>query len=65
MKAERVRSVFFVTCLAALGGAAPACELAVQLDRSAVDGGGDEGCPICADGGASGDTADAGEGGDP
>ena len=35
---------------------APGCELMVQLDRSAVDAGGDAGCAICSDMGEDGST---------
>jgi hypothetical protein len=42
------RTVLFVMCACASGVAVTACELLVQLDRSAVDAG-EAGCSICAD----------------
>jgi hypothetical protein len=40
------RSLALAVGLAAL---AAGCELLVELDRSAADGGGDAACPICSD----------------
>jgi hypothetical protein len=42
--------------LCAIGAAAAACETIVQLDRNAVDAGGDAGCPICSDASEEDDT---------
>jgi hypothetical protein len=42
------RAIVFVTCACATGVAVTACELLVQLDRSAVDAG-EAGCSICSD----------------
>jgi hypothetical protein len=47
--------------LCGIGAAATACETIVQLDRNAVDAGGDAGCPICSDASDEGDSGnDAG-----
>src|SRR5271170_8414916 len=56
-----IAAVFIV----AIGHAATGCELLVQLDRSAVEAGPDEGCPICSDApegdGPTDATADSGD----
>jgi hypothetical protein len=43
------RAIVFVTCACATGVAVTACELLVQLDRSAVDAGEGGACTICSD----------------
>lgn len=59
----RIRSMAQIGAVMGLGMLAAAsvgCELLVQLDRSAVDAGGDAGCPICSDVGAEdGDDSSA------
>ncbi len=56
-----IRTTLVVLCMAGTAVAAPACELLVQLDRSAAvpDGGLDSSCPICSDVSAPDDAADA------
>jgi hypothetical protein len=49
MNPRRIRTALVVTCAASVGAAGVGCEILVQLDRSAVDAGGDAGCPICSD----------------
>jgi hypothetical protein len=50
--AMNARSISALAVIAAFGLVAPAlvhCELAVDLDRGAVDGAVTDGCPICTD----------------
>lgn len=46
MNEKRIRKIGLAACLA-VGAPAMGCELLVQLDRGAVVGSADSGCPIC------------------
>ena len=57
MRTRFIRAALALASLTAAAAFATGCELLVQLDRSAIDGGEDSSCPICADGGD--DSSDA------
>ena len=46
-------------CVGSFGLVSMGCEFLVQLDRSAIDAGGDAGCAICSDASAGSNDADA------
>jgi hypothetical protein len=54
----RTTLAFAIASLTGLAFVATGCELLVQLDRSAVDGGEDTGCPICTGDDGGDDTGD-------
>jgi hypothetical protein len=57
MRTRIIHAALALASLIAVAVVMTGCELLVQLDRSAVDGGEDASCPICADGGD--DASDA------